>query len=110
MFRNSFRCLNSYTEVKPAIRKLVEDQFRRGASIPVVAFPRDGVEIPDTPRLTIVVADPESEWSATGVLRAQLAHWTRNRGKSPRVYAGALVWCLKKSGRDLREKVEGALA
>jgi hypothetical protein len=35
---------------------------------------------------------------------------TRSRGKSPRLYPGALVWCLKKPGRDLREKVELGLA
>jgi hypothetical protein len=102
--------LDEETEVKPAMRKLVEDEFRRGASIPVVPFPREGAEIPDTPRLTLVVADPETEWSGTGALRTQIAEWTRSRGKSPRLYPGALVWCLKKTGRDMREKVELALA
>jgi len=102
--------LDEDTEIKPAMRKLVEEEFRRGASIPVVPFPRDGAEIPDTPRLTLVVADPESEWAAGGALRTQLAEWTKNRGKSPRLYPGALVWCLKKPGRDLRAKVEIGLA
>lgn len=102
--------LDDETEVKPALRKLVEDEFRRAAVIPVVAFPQDGAEIPDTPRLTLVVADPESEWTASGALKSQLADWTKNRVKSPRLYPGALVWCLKKPGRDLREKVELALA
>jgi len=102
--------LDEETEVKPAMRKLVEEEFRRGASISVVAFPADGAEIPDTPRLTLVVADPGLEWSGGGSLRTQLAEWTRQRGKSPRLYPGALVWCLKKPGRDLREKVEMALA
>jgi hypothetical protein len=102
--------LDEETEVKPALRKLVEDEFRRGASIPVVPFPSDGAEIPDTPRLTLVVANQEAEWSGGGSLRAQIADWTRQRGKSPRLYPGALVWCLKKPGRDLREKVELGLA
>jgi hypothetical protein len=102
--------LDEETEIKPALRKLVEDEFRRGASILVAPFPRDGTEIPDTPRLTLVVADPEVEWSGGGSLRAQIAEWTRQRGKSPRLYPGALVWCLKKPGRDLREKVELWLA
>jgi hypothetical protein len=102
--------LDEETEVKPAMRKLVEDEFRRGASIPVVPFPRDGAEIPDTPRLTLIVADPLEEWSGAGSLRTQLAEWTRIRGKSPRLYPGALVWCLKKPGRELREKVELGLA
>ena len=91
--------LDEETEVKPALRKLVEEEFRRGASISVDAFPSDGAEIPDTPRLTLVVADPEVEWSGGGPLRAQIAEWTRQRGKSPRLYPGALVWCLKKPGR-----------
>ena len=102
--------LDELTEVKPAVRKLVEDEFRRGASIPVLPFPSEGAEIPDTPRLTLVVADPEAEWSAAGPLREQIREWTRQRGKSSRLYPGALVWCLKKPGRDLREQVELMLA
>jgi|SRR5882672_9971396 len=102
--------LDEETDMKPALRKLVEDEFRRGTSISVVPFPDDGAAIPDTPRLTLVVADPGAEWTGTGVLRAQIAEWTRSRGKSPRLYPGALVWCLKKPGRDLREKVELMLA
>lgn len=102
--------LDEETEIKPAIRKLVEDEFRRGASVPVAPFPRDGTDIPDTPRLTLIVGDPEQVWAGGGSLRNQIAEWTRNRGKSPRLYPGALVWCLKKPGRDLREKVELRLA
>jgi hypothetical protein len=102
--------LDDEAEIKPALRKLVEDEFRRGASIPVVPFPNDGAEIPDTPRLALVVAAPEVEWSGAGLLREQLAEWTQKRGKSPRLYPGALVWCLKKPGRELREKVELVLA
>jgi hypothetical protein len=102
--------LDDETEVKPTLRKLVDDEFRRGASIPVLPFPRDGAEIPDTPRLTLVVAEPEVEWSGAGPLRTQIAEWIRQRGKSPRLYPGALVWCLKKPGRDLRDKVEQWLA
>src|SRR3970282_228605 len=58
--------LDEETEIKPALRRLVEDEFRRGASIPVVAFPREGTEIQDTPKLTLVVADPDVEWTGTG--------------------------------------------
>ncbi len=102
--------LDEDTEVKPALRKLVEDEFRRGASTLVVPFPGEGAEIPDTPRLTLVLAEPEVEWSGGGSQRTQIAEWTRQRGKAPRLYPGALVWCLKKPGRDLRDKVELALA
>ena len=102
--------LDDETEVKPTLRKLVEDEFRRGASISVVPFPSDGTEISDTPKLMLVVESPEVEWSGAALLREQLAEWTRNRGKSPRLYPGAIVWCLKKPGRELREKVELVLA
>jgi Protein of unknown function (DUF499) len=102
--------LDEETEITPALRKLVEDEFRRGAAIPVEPFPEDGAAIQDTPKLTLVVADPYLEWTGGGTLRTQFAEWTRQRGKSPRLYPGALVWCVKKPGRDLRERVEVALA
>ena len=31
-------------------------------------------------------------------------------GKSPRLYPGSLIWCVRKPGRDLKEKVEVWLA
>ena len=102
--------LDQRTEIKPAMRKLVEDEFRRGAAVPVIPFPKDGTEIADTPKLSIVLADPDMEWTGTGSVRTEVAEWTRQRGQSPRLYPGALVWCLKKPGRDLREKVELLLA
>jgi len=102
--------LDEDMEVRPALRQLVEEEFRRGASIPVVPFPRDGAEIPDTPRLALIIVDPGLEWSGAGSLRTQIAEWTRSRGKSPRLYPGALVWCVKKPGQDLREKTELMLA
>jgi Protein of unknown function (DUF499) len=98
--------LDEEQEIKPAMRSLVKKVFDQGASMPVVPFPEDGAAIPDSPRLTLVVMDPMFEWSGNGTLRQQLGEWTRQRGKSPRLYPGALVWCLKKPGRDLREKVE----
>ena len=43
-------------------------------------------------------------------IRQQIADWTKRRGKSDRLYPAALVWCVKKPGRDLRDKVELSLA
>lgn len=102
--------LDDEAEIKPAIRKLVEDEFRRGATVPMEVLKGDAAEIPDRPKLTLVVADPDLEWTGAGAIRAQVAEWTRQRGKSPRLYPGALVWCFKKPGKDLREHVEAALA
>ena len=104
--------LDEEGEVQPAIRNLVKEDFDRGATIPRVCFPADAAAISDTPRLTLVVMDPEAEW--TGALddevRKRIAEWTRARGASPRLYPGALVWAVKKPGRELRDKVEQWLA
>jgi hypothetical protein len=102
--------LDEDSEIKPAVRMLIQKEFGRGASVPLVCFPEDGTAIQDTPKLTLVVLDPTSEWTGTGSLREQIAEWTKQRGKSPRLYPGSLVWCLRKPGRDFREKVELWLA
>jgi hypothetical protein len=92
------------------MRAFIQKEFERGRSIPMVALPADGTEVQDSPKLTLVVAEPDCEWTGSGTLRQQIAEWTKMRGKSPRLYPGSLVWCLKKPGRDLREKVELWLA
>ncbi|MBC7221132.1 ATP-binding protein [Candidatus Bipolaricaulota bacterium] len=102
--------LDEESEVKPAMRKLVEAEFRRGATVSVCPLVREGADVPDTPKLTLVVLDPELEWTDSAALREQIADWTRQRGGAPRLYPASLVWCLKKPGRDLREKVELWLA
>ena len=102
--------LDEETEIKPAVRKLVEDEFARGATAPVVYFPENGDSVQDSPRLTLVVLDPTEEWRPGGRLSESIAQWTRDRGKSPRLYPGALVWCARKPGRELQEKVELWLA
>lgn len=101
--------LDEDTEIKPAMRSLVQKEFEKGASIPIVTFPSDSTSVQDSPRLTVVIIDPESEWNG-GTLRQQIAEWTKQRGKSPRLYPGSLVWCIKRPGRDLREKIEIWLA
>jgi hypothetical protein len=102
--------LDEEREVKPTIRSLVKEEFKRGASIPVEPFPADSSTVPDSPRLTLVVLDPACEWDGGETIRDQITEWTKNRGKSSRLYPGALVWCVRKPGRDLRDKVEMLLA
>src|SRR6185503_21043304 len=102
--------LDEKTEVIPTMRILIRKEFERGANIPLVTFPEDSTAVQDSPRLTLVVADPELEWSGNDNLRKQISEWTTLRGSSPRLYPGSLVWCLKKPGRDLREKIELWLA
>jgi len=102
--------LDEETEIKPALRNLVKKEWDRGATIPIVAFPAESTAIQDSPRLTLVIVEPELEWTGSGQLNRQIAEWTKQRGTSPRLYPGSLVWCLKRPGRDLREKVELWLA
>ena len=102
--------LDEDAEIKPTMWSLVKKEFERGASIPLVPFPKDGSAIQDSPKLTLVLMDPEFEWTATGLLGQQISEWTKQHGKSPRLYPGSLIWCLKKPGRDLRDKVELWLA
>lgn len=102
--------LDEETEIKPTMRSLIQKEFSRGASIPVVSFPSDGTAVQDGPRLALVVMEPELEWLGNSHLRTQIAQWTKHRGQSPRLYPGSLVWCFKKPGRDLRDRVELWLA
>lgn len=37
--------LDEDTEIRPAIRKLVAQEFARGASLPIISFPEDGASI-----------------------------------------------------------------
>ena len=102
--------LDEETEIKPAVRKLVEGEFRRGATLPVVVFPEDSTTVQDSPRLALIVLDPETEWKDGDQIVERIRDWTKERGKSPRLYPGSLVWCARKPGRELREKVELWLA
>jgi len=58
----------------------------------------------------LVVLDPDSEWADGGSLLARIGEWTRQRGNSPRLYPGSLVWCVRQPGTQLRDKVELMLA
>ena len=102
--------LDEETEIKPAVRKLVQGEFRRGATLPVIAFPEDSATVQDSPRLALIVLDPETQWKDGDQVVERIGDWTKERGKSPRLYPGSLVWCARKPGRELRDKVELWLA
>ena len=101
--------LDEETEIRPAIRKLVESEFARGATLPVIPFPEDGAAVQDSPRLTLIIVNPEMEWG-DGIAIELVGLWTRERGTTRRLYPGSLVWCAKKPGRELRDRVELWLA
>ena len=100
--------LDDETEVRPRVRHLVLEEFRRGATLPVESFPESSDAVSDAPRLRLVVMAPEVEWSESA--RAQVAEWVRSRGGQPRQHPGALIFCLKRPGRSLKDAVEMWLA
>ena len=102
--------LDEETEVKPAIRRLVHQEFDQGGRIRKVYFPENSNAVGDDPRMTLVVVSPEEEWRENGPIAERINQWTRERGRSPRLYPAALVWCIRKPGRDLQDKVELWLA
>jgi len=97
-------------EVLAETLKIVQREFERGKALPIIPFPEDGTSVQDTNKLSLVVLGPEQEWAEKGDLRQTIYEWTRNRGNSPRLYPGSLIWCVRKEGRDLRNKVEILLA
>jgi hypothetical protein len=97
-------------EVLAETRRIVETEFLKGKALPVIPFPEDGAAVQDTTRLSLVVLSPTQEWTEDGSLRQTILDWTRNRGSSPRLYPGSLIWCIRKPGRELRNKIELLLA
>jgi len=97
-------------EILVETKRIVEKEFHRNKSLPVIQFPDDGAAVQETTKLSLVVLSPEQEWTEDGALRSKLAEWTKNRNNSPRLYPGALIWCVRKQGRELRNKVETLLA
>jgi len=98
--------LDEEEDVRKPMLKLVRDEFKRGATLPIRFFPDDSAAVPDSPRLTVIVLDPDIQWDDKGKLRARIAQWTKKRGEGDRLYPGALVWCIRKPGRQQRDAVE----
>ncbi len=107
---NDRRASLDEAEVKKATQAVVKKEFEAKAACPLLFFPPDSDAIPDSPRLAVVVINPELEWTSTGVIRDEIAGWLSQRGKSPRLYPAALVCCVRKPGRELRDRVETWLA
>jgi hypothetical protein len=106
---NDRRAALDESEITRATRTLVQREFERGASLPVL-FTGDGSEIADAGRLTLVALDPERAWEPQGPTGERIRGWVRHRGEALRLTPGALVWCAKRPGRDLRDRVELWLA
>ena len=97
-------------EIDKAMRRITQEEFTKGASVPLAFFPEDSASVADTPRLTIAVMPPNEVWDESGAMADRLAGWTRARANANRLYPAAIVWCVKKPGRELRRSAEDMLA
>lgn len=97
-------------EILSETKGIVEKEFERNKSIPVITFPEDAAAVQESTKLSLVVLSPEQEWTEDGALRSRVSDWTRNRGDSPRLYPASLIWCVRREDRELRKKVEVLLA
>ncbi|MBK8915085.1 MAG: ATP-binding protein [Phycisphaerales bacterium] len=99
--------LDEDEDVRKPMRKIVLGEFQKKPVLTIhPSLVTDGEEVGDTPRLTVAIVDPDTEADDRGDVRRRLAEWTRKRGASNRVYPGSLIWCVRKPGRELRNKVE----
>lgn len=78
-------------EIRQAMLTLVKEESKRTARIPVEPFPADSRTVLGSPRLTSVPLDPSLKWNGGDEIRTRIAEWTKHRGKSSRLYPGALV-------------------
>lgn len=99
--------LDEDEDIRKPMRKLVLTEFQKKPVLTIhPSLVADGEEVGDTPRLTVAILDPDTEADDHGDVRRRLAEWTKKRGTSNRVYPGSLIWCVRKPGRELRNKVE----
>jgi len=102
--------LDELRDVLPEARRLIEREFESGSPVPVIAFPGDGASVRDTPRLSLLIVEPDTPWDGSAEMREFLAEWTYRRGRESRLFPASLIWCLRQPGRVLIERVETALA
>ena len=107
--RDRVASLDARRDVRPEACRLLSDTFQT-TDIAVVCFPENGTDIPDTPQLTLVLADPEDAWADTTEQRHQLAEQLRMHASTPRLYPGALLFCYRQHGTALHDSVATAIA
>lgn len=99
--------LDDDEDIRKPMRKIVLTEFLKKPVLTIYpSLVTDGDEVGDTPRLTVAVVDPDSEADDRGEIRRKIAEWTKRRVGSNRVYPGSLIWCVRKPGREMRNKVE----
>ena len=101
--------LDEDTDIKPAVRRVVQEEFARGAPVPVVYFPENGDAVQDSLRLTMVVLDPAEEWR--GAQQACGTHGPMDQGT--REFSKALsrsIGLVRQEAGERVERARGAVA
>lgn len=101
--------LDHERNVRPELHRLITESFQP-SDVPIVFFPADSSSVPDAPRLTLVVADPDDPWTGNETQQQRVSTWMRSRGESPRLFPGGLLWCFRRPGLVLQDCVESLLA
>ena len=61
--------LDENNDIKPAMRALIESEFKKKSTLPIAFFPTDSSSVGDATKLTLVVANPDTEWERGRSLR-----------------------------------------
>lgn len=92
--------------IKAEVQKVFD---KEKGNVDRIYFPEKSGQIPDAPRLTIVVLPPERA-AAEKSTQAFIDAATREHGSSARTFKSALIWAVAEGPDALREDARKALA
>jgi len=96
--------------VEERIRAEVQKVFAEGkGATDRIYFPDKSGQIPDGPRLTLVVLPPDQA-AADKATRSFVDAATKEHGSSARTFKSALIWAVPEGGDSLREDARKVLA
>lgn len=95
--------------IEERVRAEVQKVFSEGKAVDRIYFPEKSGQIPDAPRLTIVVLPPDYAATA-GTTRSFIDTATKEHGSSARTFKSALVWAIPEGPDSLRDEARKVLA
>ncbi|MFN0181739.1 MAG: ATP-binding protein [Gemmatimonadales bacterium] len=97
------------SRVEERIRAEVQKVFAEGKALDRIYFPDKSAQIPDGPRLTLVVLPPEQAAMERST-RLFIESATKEHGASGRTFKSALVWAVPDAPDGLRDDSRKVLA
>ena len=111
--RKSFRSasVTRQAEIKKAIEKMVEGQFRAGATLNLRPFSERQFRCRRrSPAEPGCFADPDEAWTRRSRASRKTGAVDKVPRQSARLYPASIIWCLRKQGEISRDRVEDWLA